>query len=269
MPDWSVNLCAAGDVAHHRTIDRVARMLELLASRPEGVTLSEVANVVGAPTSSAHVLLDGLVSVGYVDRMGPRYVLGPAPYVLTLQAQQSPAQMVTHHDLARLADEGEFTVTLGVRVGDDVVFVDEAGDDPMLQHIARTRMRRPTLESVVGWVLIAALGDREMHEYLRRHERQDLVDDFLGALPGIRASGVAVGVAKGFSPRVGPGTETGVVATAVRDRSGRAIASVAIGQHPAYVAKHLDEIRQMLLDHCRHWSTRQSTAESIDEALTD
>jgi DNA-binding IclR family transcriptional regulator len=254
-------------MAHHRTIDRVAHMLEFIASRPEGVTLSEVASVIAAPTSSAHSLLDGLVSVGYVDRAGSRYLLGPAPYVLTLQAQQSPAQMVTHHDLVRLADEGEFTVILGVRVGDDVVFIDEAGDDPMLQHIARTRMRRPTLEGVVGWVLIAALEDREMHEYLRRHERPDLVDDFLGALAGIRASGVAVGVAKGFTPRVGPGTETGVVATAVRDRSGRAIASVAIGQHPAYVTDHLDEIRDILLSHCRHWSTRQSTTESIDEAV--
>lgn len=254
-------------MAHHRTIDRVAHMLELIASRPEGVTLSEVAGAIGAPTSSAHVLLDGLVSVGYVDRAGARYVLGPAPYVLTLQAQQSPAQMVTHNDLVRLADEGDFTAILGVRVGDDVVFIDEAGDDPMLQHIARARARRPTLESVVGWVLIAALEDREMHEYLRRHKRQDLVDDFLGALAGIRASGVAVGVAKGFSPRVGPGTETGVVATAVRDRSGRAIASVAIGQHPAYVADHLEEIRHVLLSHSRHWSTRQSTTESISEPL--
>jgi hypothetical protein len=79
---------------------------------------------------------------------------------------------------------------------------------------------------------------------------------------------VAVGVAKGFSPRVGSGTETGVVATAVRDRSGRAIASVAIGHHPAYVADHLDEMTDILLRHSRHWSSRHSTTESIDGAPT-
>ncbi len=150
MHHTAVNGAKGSELARHRTIDRVAQILELVATTPEGVTLSEIAPVVGAPVSSVHVLLDGLVSAGYVDRVGARYMLGPAPYILTLQARQSPARLVTHGDLERLSTEGEFTVILGVRVGDDIVYIDEAGDDPLLQHIARTHMRRPTLEGVAG-----------------------------------------------------------------------------------------------------------------------
>ena len=252
-------------MARHRTIDRVAHMLELIASRPEGVTLSEVAKVVGAPTSSVHVLLDGLLSAGYVDRASSRYVLGPAPYVLTLQANQGASRLVTHHDLERLSTEGAFTVVLGVRVGDDVVIIDEAGDDPVLQHLARSRTRNLALQGVGGWVLIAAMEDGEMHEYLRRHERQDLVHVFLEQLAGIRATGVAVGLAKGFSPRAGPGNDTGVLATAVRDHNGRAVAYIAIGHHPRYVEDHRGEMAEILLRHSNHWSTRRSTSETIDD----
>lgn len=248
----------AAEVARHRTIDRVAQILELVATTSEGVTLSEIAPVVGAPISSVHVLLDGLVSAGYVDRVGARYLLGPAPYILTLQARQSPARLVTHGDLERLSAEGDYTVILGVRVGDDIVFIDEAGDDPMLQHIARTHLRRPTLEGSPGWVLVAALDELELHDYLRRHERQDLVGIFLGELAGIRETGVAYSVAHGFTPRSGRGEDTGVLATAVRDHTGRAIASIAIGQHPDYVTTHLQEMTEVLLRHSRQWSTRWS-----------
>jgi DNA-binding IclR family transcriptional regulator len=250
-------------MAHHRTIDRVAYIMEFVASHSEGVTLSEIAAAVGAPVSSIHMLLEGLVSVGYLDRTAARYVLGPAPYVLTLRAQQSPAQMVTHRDLEVLAEEDNFTVLLCVRVGDHVVSIDEAGFDPMLQHMARARLRIPALQSCLGRVFVAALNDREMHEYLRRHQQQDLVEAFLGELAAIRSSGVALDLVKGFVPRGGTGTEVAVLAAPVYDREGRPIASVAIGQDPAYVSSHLQALTELLLRHCQHWATRQNVAESL------
>lgn len=241
-------------------------MLELVALHPEGLTMSEIASAVAAPISSIKDLLNGLVRTGFLDRNQNHYILGPAPYMLTLRARQTPARSITHHDLELLAREGGFTVILGVRVGDDVVYIDEAGDHPVLQHRARTRARTPLLDSVAGKVLIASLPDAEMHEYLRRNQHKDLVAEFLAGVTAIRSSGVAVELHRGISPRPGyPGIETGTVAAAVHDHQGRVVGAVVIGHDPEYFNAHLDNMIEQLLRHTRHWATRRGTTELADQ----
>lgn len=250
-------------MARHRTIGRVARILALVASRSEGSTLSELASELDAPTTSILDLLNGLTETGYLNRVGARYLLGPAPYVLTLAARQSPADLVTHTDLDLLAAEGSFTVLLGVRVGDDIVWIDDAGGHPLVEHFARTHQRVPLLGGVAGKALVAALPDQELHEFLRRHPDKDRVVEFLGELTAIREGGVVTGLVKGFTPRVGPGDETGLMAVAVRDQDGRPIAVVVIGQHPDFVRDHFDEVAATLRRHAEHWATRRSAAEGL------
>jgi DNA-binding IclR family transcriptional regulator len=72
--------------AHHRTVDRVAELLEAAVAHPEGATLTQLARWVDAPVSSVQKLVDGLVAVGYLDEAGRRYRLGPAPSVLSIRA---------------------------------------------------------------------------------------------------------------------------------------------------------------------------------------
>ena len=167
------------DRHRHRTVDRISQVLELVAGRHEGLTLSELARDVSAPVSSMQGLVNGLVATGFLDRSGSRYFLGPAPYVLTLQARQNMARLVTHGDLTNLAEDGGHTVMFAVRIGDDAVTIDEAGNQPLLQYLARTRQRVPLLTASVGKVILAALPDDNMHDYLRRSPRQDLVSEFV------------------------------------------------------------------------------------------
>jgi len=250
-------------MARHRTIGRVAQILDLVAGRSEGATLSELAAELDAPTSSILDLLSGLTETGYLNRVGARYLLGPAPYILTIQAHQNPADLVTHEDLEVLAAEGQFTVLLGIRVGDEVVWIDDAGGHPLLEHFARTRQRVPILGGIAGKALVAALPDHELHEFLHRHPDKAEVAEFLGELTSIREDGVATGLVKGFTPRVGPGDETGLMAAAVRDQSGRPIAAVLIGQHPDFMRDHSDDVAATLRRHALHWATRRSAAETI------
>lgn len=251
----------------HRTVDRISQLLELVAGRTEGSTLSELAKEVSAPVSSIQDLVNGLVATGFLDRMGSRYFLGPAPYVLTLQARQSPARLVLHSDLTRLAEDGGYTVLLAVRIGDEVVTIDEAGNHPWLQYLAHTRKRAPLLASGVGRVILAALPEDDMHDYLRRSPRQDLVSDFVKELRSIRETGVAVSVAEDIVPRPGyPEDKTGVVATAVRDYTGHVVGSVCIGHDLDHFRKHLGEMIETLLRHVRLWETRQSDTELLPPA---
>jgi DNA-binding IclR family transcriptional regulator len=247
----------------HQAVDRIARILELVAGRVDGLTLSEMAAGMKAPVSSIQSLVNGLVAAGYLDRQQMRYLLGPAPYILTLQAKQMPARSITHDDLVALQLEGNFTVVLGVRVGDDFVYVDEAGDHPQLQYRAQTRARQPLLEATTGWALLAALDDDDLHNYLASHPRQDLVQQFLEHVSNIRATGVVTAVITGVGPRPGGGTQTGVVSTAVRDPRGHVVGAVCIGQDPVFFRDHEDKMIEILLRHTSHWATRRSTSDSL------
>jgi len=245
------------DRHRHRTVDRISQVLELVAGRHEGLTLSELARDVSAPVSSMQGLVNGLVATGFLDRSGSRYFLGPAPYALTLQARQNMARLVTHGDLTNLAEDGGHTVMFAVRIGDDAVTIDEAGNQPLLQYLARTRQRVPLLTASVGKVMLAALPDDDMHDYLRRSPRQDLVSEFVSELSAIRQTGVSASVWPDTPPGGDPESKTGVVATVVRDHAGRVVGAACIGHDFEYFKKHLGQMTQTLLRHVRHWETRQ------------
>jgi len=249
------------DRHRHRTVDRISLVLELVAGRHEGLTLSELARDVSAPVSSMQGLVNGLVATGFLDRSGSRYFLGPAPYVLTLQARQNMARLVTHGDLTNLAEDGGYTVMFAVRIGDDAVTIDEAGNQPLLQYLARTRQRVPLLTASVGKVILAALPDDDMHDYLRRSPRQDLVSEFVSELSSIRQTGVSVSVWPDTPPGGSPEGKTGVVAAVVRDHAGRVVGAACIGHDFEHFKKHLGQMTQTLLRHVRHWETRQSDTE--------
>jgi len=241
-------------------------MLEFVATRNEGATLSEIAAALDAPVSSIRDLLAGLVSTGFLDRIRTRYVLGPLPYLLHLHAGQPSAASIRHDDLEALlselealSDEPGFTVLLTVRVGDELVFVDEAGGHPLLEHWARLRLRIGLLHSAQGKVILAALDDEELRLYLRRQSEEELAASFSREREEIRRTGVIVDEVHGIVPRVNhPRSDTTVVTTAVRDRSGRPIASVSVGHDPEFFARNLDKIFDILLRHASQWEDRLS-----------
>lgn len=220
-----------------------------MALRPDGCTLTELATELDAPKSSIQGFVNGLVYTGYLDEHDRRYLLGPAPYMLTLRANRMPARTVTHDDLVALNERSGCTVLLGVRVGQHVVYVDDAGDGMYLQFIARTRARRPLLETAAGQVLLAVLPEDELHRFLQRHPDHAAVERYLEALPEIRKTGIAVNESS-------PVTRTSAVARQVRDRAGHVVASVTLCGSPDEVLTRVDELSTLLREATDHWATR-------------
>ncbi|RZT86629.1 IclR family transcriptional regulator [Pseudonocardia sediminis] len=208
--------------AHHRTIDRVASLLDVVVGRPEGVTLTGLAHAVDAPVSSVQKLVDGLTAIGFLDERDRRYSLGPAPYVLALRAGLPPVQSVRHAGLAALSERLGVPVLLAVRVGDDAVYVDWAGADEAFDVAISSQVRRPLLDTAAGRVLFAHLPEAARREIA------------LTAHPGDPAA--VVGVLDGAATTRERGAETGDSgpllpgATAVAVpvyRDGRVVAAVS------------------------------------------
>src|SRR5712691_4775624 len=86
---------------HHRTVDRITRILETVVYRP-GITFSELARALDAPKGSVHGFISGLLAAGWLYEQDHRFYLGPAVYALTLVSGQIRAGLATHADLADL-----------------------------------------------------------------------------------------------------------------------------------------------------------------------
>lgn len=146
---------------HHRTVDRVAGLLESAARRPDGSTLSALARRVGAPVSSVQKLVDGLVATGYLDERDRRYTLGPAPWMLAERAGEPPVPAIPHEALDQLARHTGLPVLLAARIGDDAVYLDLAGADESFDVALSARVRAPLPDTAAGRVLLAHLAPAE------------------------------------------------------------------------------------------------------------
>lgn len=178
---------------HHRTVDRITTIVEMTGRSPRGLTLAEIATRLEAPKSSVHQLVNGLVATGYLVETDRRFVLGPAPFVLALTGNRVVARELDHALLVRLRHELGCSLAVGVRVGDALIHVDYAGDEPALEFTARSHSRRSLYASASGKIVLVNLRPRERDELLLSAPREDeaRVETFLAELPEIRETGLA------------------------------------------------------------------------------
>lgn len=178
---------------HHRTVDRLAAILEAVAPAPQGLTLSALANRLDAPKSSVHELVNGLLATGYLVERDHRVSLGPAPFTLMLSGNRLAAQEIERDLLPRIHDAVGCSVLIGIQVGMSLVYIDHIGEEPALEFAARNHNRRSLYGTASGKAILACLPGRDMDALLHSAmpNEQEEVDRFLSELPDIRTTGLA------------------------------------------------------------------------------
>ncbi|MFF0814535.1 IclR family transcriptional regulator [Rhodococcus sp. NPDC003318] len=158
-----------------QVIRRVGALLRAIAAAPTaGASTSDVARAAGLARPTAHRLLSSLAEEGLVDRdqKSGLWSLGPELYLLGSQA----AGRYDITDLARdilrdLARETGESAFLSARRGDETVCVaSEEGSFPLRSHVLHIGIRLPLGVASAGLVILSHLPDREIDEYLGRHE---------------------------------------------------------------------------------------------------
>lgn len=232
--------------ARHRTVDRIAAILEFAARSHDGTTLSEIAKNLAAPVSSVQGLVNGLVAAGYLDEQDRRYHLGSAPYLLNRLAGRQPVATVSHADLETIHRRTGLTTVLSIAVGPNVFYVDYCSTDPRFAYLAENYLQRSLIRTSAGWVLLAGWEKRDLWAYLRGLAEPDLplVDRFFAALPAIEDTGVCA--APGASEH-GDG-----VSVAVREQ-GRTVAAVGVISTADEIARRSAELASALTEAARSW----------------
>jgi DNA-binding IclR family transcriptional regulator len=160
---------ALGD-KEHRTVSRVAAILESAAASPDGVTLTDMATVLGAAKSSIHGLLGGLVTVGYLVERDGRYVTAPGLAALLTAAYVPSLEDLARPAMTRLRDEFDESVMLGVQTADSIVYVDSLESSQLVRYSAPLRERRLLHPSSMGKLYLADLPGDQLDAYISDHQ---------------------------------------------------------------------------------------------------
>jgi DNA-binding IclR family transcriptional regulator len=212
-----------------------------------GVSLAELAERLDAPKSSIQELTNGLLATGYLVERDRRFTLGPGPFVLSIRTVGLSLRQVEHEQLALAAERVGHTLFVGARVGDDHVFVDQAGQDVLMDFVSATRPRRPLLITATGKILLAFAPTAERNEFLVRMEREqpERVAAFLDELPEIRATSLAYNTGETVPGRF-------IVATPLVDPAGSLLAAICAVGGPD-VAHSLPDLGRALREAVSQW----------------
>jgi DNA-binding IclR family transcriptional regulator len=217
------------------------------------MTFAELVRALGAPKSSVHGFIRGLLARGWLHQEQHRFYLGPTVYGLTLASGHIRAGLVTQQDLAALHAETGLPAYLGVQAGDHLIYIAEAGSDPVGRFDARSNIRRTLLETAGGKALLAERRDAERESYLRRRSRDEaeMVDRFLEEYNSIKTTRIATNLRRG-------GTRF-AIATAVHNPASEPVASITVVGPTSEVQPRLKKLSQILCRHVDAWSHRAMT----------
>lgn len=183
----------------HRATARVLDILERLAASEAGLTLTELAQGLGAPKSSLFPIVHTLEERRYLrqDRGTGRYTMGPGALVLgeTFNADGGlePIVQVMKNVVARCQE----TCQLGLLDRGSVLYVEKEDSTQTIRMISRVGNRLPANATAIGKALLSGLADEEVRalyaDGLPRLTERTVTDmeTLLAQLEAIRIKGIA------------------------------------------------------------------------------
>ncbi len=151
-------------------IKRAFQVIDLLAKRDGGSTISDIHRTLKLPLSSAATILYTLEALGYVERdeAGRRYTLG----VRMLSFSKRVADELNLPGrfqplLEDLVREAGLTAHLAIRRDGESMYIARVPGPGLLQFSSYVGMRWPVHASAVGKALLAFLPDGERERVLR------------------------------------------------------------------------------------------------------
>ncbi len=221
-------------------VQSLARGLSVICAFGPGraaMTLSEVAEAAGITRAGARRILLTLQTLGYVHVEGRRFRL--APKILSLgYSYLSSLDFWSFAEpiMESLVERVHESCSASVLDGDDIVYVLRVPTRRIMSINLGIGSRLPAYAASMGRVLLAALGECELSDYLRTTKRKAYTPhtvydaDELGAtLRTVRAQGWAL---------VDQELEEGLrsIAVPLHNRSGRVVAALNVSAHASRVS---------------------------------
>lgn len=214
-----------------QVIERINLLLDALAKYPDPVSLKELSQVSGLHPSTAHRILNDLVTTRYVDRVEPgTYRLGMRLLELGNIVKSRLSVREAALDFMRaLHRRTQQTINLSVRQGDEIVYIDRAFSERSGMQVVRAIGGRAPLHlTSTGKLFLSVDEPKAVRAYATRtglagHNKNSITElsRLERELMQVRTRGYA---------RDNEELELGVrcMAAGIRDDAGKLIAGLSI-----------------------------------------
>ncbi len=151
-------------------VKRAFEIIELLARRDPGASISEIGRELGLPLSSVATIVYTLTDLGFLERdeQTARYRLSVKMYGIARRAMDRMDLVAQCHSLLEeLVRTSRLTCHLAVLRGAESMYVDRMPGDGLVQFQSYIGMRWPVHTSAVGKALLAFQPKAELQRLLR------------------------------------------------------------------------------------------------------
>jgi DNA-binding IclR family transcriptional regulator len=157
--------------ANVKTADRTVDLFELFAREQRPLNLSQIAQLLGIPLSSAHGLIKTLQARGYLYELSRRQGYYPSSRIGSVAAAIAVATPVTplvEPILQALRDEAKESVVLVKRQGDRVVYLEVYETDESVRFSPVVGETKPLHTTASGKAIMSTLAPEALRDLLGR-----------------------------------------------------------------------------------------------------
>lgn len=240
------------------SLQRGLAVLEILATNPTGLTLTETAEKAGLTRAGARRFLLTLVASGYATQDGRRFRLSPRLLSLA-RTSLGGASLWTYAEpfMREVSEKLGESCSAAVLDGENVLYVARIAGQRIVSVALHVGTRLPAYCTAMGRVLLSDMPEEELNAFFRRasihaNTPKTITDPrhLSEKVTETRRQGYAI---------VDEELELGLrsIAVPIRDRTGRIAAAINVSTQSARFTS--DDMREIILPHL------QSAAERIED----
>ncbi|MEA3123893.1 MAG: hypothetical protein QOD67_912 [Caballeronia sp.] len=210
--------------------------------------LRSIGAALGTTRSTTHRLVSSLVQARYLRQVGGGYLLGPKLIELgTIALEQMPLTAVARPHLQVLAEHTHDTIHLGVRDGDDVLYIDKIPGTRGLEMRSRVGHRMPLASTGIGkammldlppetWKKLLEASHRVLAKVSFKPDHQPDIDTFIQRMTRYSQGGFTFDLEENEA-------SIRCVAAPVRDASGAIVAALSVASTIPYMpSERMEEL---------------------------
>ena len=210
--------------------------------------LRSIGAALGTTRSTTHRLVSSLVQARYLRQVGGGYLLGPKLIELgTIALEQMPLTAVARPHLQVLAEHTHDTIHLGVRDGDDVLYIDKIPGTRGLEMRSRVGHRMPLASTGIGkammldlppetWRKLLEASHRVLAKVSFKPDHQPDIDTFIQRMTRYSQGGFTFDLEENEA-------SIRCVAAPVRDASGAIVAALSVASTIPYMpSERMEEL---------------------------
>jgi len=232
------------------SLEKGLGVLEILATNPAGLTLTEVAEKAGLTRAGARRLLLSLVATGHVGQEGRRFLL--TSRLLTLARAWLDGVSLWDFALPHMREVAAAlneSCSAAILAGTDVVYVARVPGERIVSIALSVGTRLPAYCTSMGRVLLSGLAPDELEKLLRRTDFRAYTRKT--TMNRVEIARVVRQAGENGYAVVDEEFEIGLrsVAVPIRDRTGQVVAALNV---PAQSSRYtVQELERAALPHLR------------------